>query len=231
DPFPFGGQSVGGGQPRHPRADHEGVATSVVGLSSTWFDRASFLPGAFFLGVLRADVLRAGHGTPPPCWSSTVRPYVPDVSPRVRHTRGTGRRTIDTGVPRRPSPGDVGARRWGKDQQLLSWLSSRTMSRITVFSAQGLSLISVPTAVRLASVMSEVLANSSRAAIRMSPGPAIVPSSSAMVTLWQFSMSTALPPVSAMSTRSMVAPPLSETQKMPRPPPRARTSPTWMLVG
>jgi hypothetical protein len=40
----------------------------------------------------------------------------------------------------------------------------------------------------------------------------------------------ALLPVLAMSTRSIAAPPLSETQKMPRPPPRARTVPTRMLV-
>jgi hypothetical protein len=38
-------------------------------------------------------------------------------------------------------------------------------------------------------------------------------------------------PVWAMSTRSITAPPDSETQKMPRPPPRATTEPTRMFAG
>ncbi|WP_437333185.1 hypothetical protein [Sorangium sp. So ce394] len=38
-------------------------------------------------------------------------------------------------------------------------------------------------------------------------------------------------PVPEMSMRSIEAPPLSDTQKIPRPPPRATTSPTWVLVG
>ena len=41
----------------------------------------------------------------------------------------------------------------------------------------------------------------------------------------------ALLPVWAMSIRSITTPPLSETQKMPRPPPRATTSPTRMFTG
>jgi hypothetical protein len=38
-------------------------------------------------------------------------------------------------------------------------------------------------------------------------------------------------PVLEIVTLLIVAPPLSDTQNTPRPPPRAMTSPTRMLVG
>jgi hypothetical protein len=98
-----------------------------------------------------------------------------------------------------------------------------------VFVPHGDSRKVVSRSVTFENVTSRVLANSLRAAMRTSPGPAIVPP--AIVTLVQFSMSTALDPVPAMSTRSTTAPPDSDTQKMPRPPPRATTSPTRTFVG
>nr|WP_181007753.1 hypothetical protein [Streptomyces sp. SM1] len=114
----------------------------------------------------------------------------------------------------------------------IDWLLfTRRLLRNVVFSPQGLSRIDEFVIVRFWTVMSRLFANSERAARRISPPPVTVPLRAARFTLKQFSIRIASLPVFERVIPSIVAPPLSDTQKTPRPPPRAMISPTRMLVG